>query len=234
MCQNDVAYYAYRGLELFATAKPAYNLRGLSCLYYETIQIVTLASSGITKLEDCKGKRVAVGAAGSGTEVNTRQILEMVGITYKDITVQYLSFAEAANGLRDGTTDVALLTAGEPTAAIRDIAAQKDVLLIPVPAATADKLIARYPYYTKYRIPKDVYPKQTAEVETVAVKAMLLVRDSMPVDLVYNITKALYSPAGQERLKLAHAKGALITKATALEGMPILVHPGAEKYFNEK
>jgi len=102
-----------------------------------------------------------------------------------------------------------------------------------VPSATADKLIAKYPYYAKYTIPANVYPKQPSTVDTVSVRAMLVVKDSMPKDLVYNITKALFSPAGLERLGLAHAKGKLISKAGAQSGMPILLHPGAEQFFKE-
>ena len=123
--QNDVTYYAYTGTELFVKSRPMYNLRGIACLYNETVQIVTLANSGIKTLADLKGKRVVVGAIGSGTEVNARQILAMAGLTYDDINEQYQSFGEAASALRDGNTDAAFNTAGEPTAAIRDIAAQK-------------------------------------------------------------------------------------------------------------
>jgi hypothetical protein len=232
--QNDVTFYAYTGTELFEKNRAMYNLRGIACLYNETVQIVTLANSGIKTLQDMKGKRVVVGQIGSGTEVNARQILAMAGVTYNDINEQFQSFADGANSLRDGNTDVVFNTAGEPTAAIRDIAAQKDIYLIPVPADIAAKLIAKYPYYFTYKIPKDTYAKQTAEVETVVVKAMLVVKDSMSNDMAYNITKALFSPAGLERLGLAHAKGKLISKATALNGMSVLQHPGAERFFKEK
>ena len=232
--QNDVTYYAYTGTELFAKSRAMYDLRGIACLYNETVQIVALASSNIKTLADLKGKRVVVGAIGSGTEVNARQILEMAGISYNDINEQFQSFAEGANALRDGNTDVVFNTAGEPTAAIRDIAAQKDIVMIPVPADVAKKLIAKYPYYFTYKIPKDTYPKMAGDVETVVVKAMLVVKNSMSADLAYNITKALFSPAGLERLGMAHAKGKLISKATALDGMSILLHPGAERFFKEK
>lgn len=232
--QNDVTYYAYTGTELFVNSRAMYNLRGIACLYNETIQIVTLANSGIKTLADLKGKRVVVGAIGSGTEVNARQILATAGLTYNDITEQYQSFAEGANALRDGNTDAVFNTAGEPTPAIRELATQKDIYLIPVPADIAAKLIAKYPYYFTYKIPKDTYAKQTAEVETVVVKAMLVVKDSMSSDMAYSITKALFSAEGLERLGLAHAKGKLISKATALDGMSVLLHPGAERYFKEK
>jgi hypothetical protein len=232
--QNDVTFYAYTGTELFAKSRAMFDLRGIACLYNETVQIVALASSGIKTLADLKGKRVVVGAIGSGTEVNARQILEMAGLTYNDITEQFQSFAEGANALRDGNTDVVFNTAGEPTAAIRDIAAQKDIVLIPVPADVAKKLIAKYPYYFSYKIPKDTYPKMAGDVETVVVKAMLVVKSSMSADLAYAITKALFSAEGTERLGLAHAKGKLITRATALDGMSILLHPGAERFYKEK
>ena len=138
--QNDISYYAVKGLEMFK-GKEVKNLKALATLYPETIQIVTTAKTGVKTLADVKGKRVAVGAAGSGTEANARQILEAAGITYDDIKVQYLSFGEAASALKDGNVDVAFVTAGFPTAAIQDLATQHDVVLLPVDAAMADKLI---------------------------------------------------------------------------------------------
>jgi len=230
MVQNDVTYYAFNGTEMFKdNAKP--NLRGVGTLYGETIQIVTVSSSKVKSLNDLRGKRIAVGAAGSGTEVNCRQILEALGLSYKDVSPQYLNFAEAANGLRDGNVDVAVVTAGVPTAAIRDVASQKDVVILPVSDDLARKLIAKYPFYTKFLIPKETYPKQGRDVQTLAVKAMLLVDASADDQLVYDMTKAIFT--GTERLAMAHAQGANIKKASAQDGMPIPLHPGAKKFFKE-
>lgn len=229
--QNDIAFYAYKGVEMFKD-KQQENVRAVATLYNETIQVVTLASTGVKSLADLKGKRIAVGAAGSGAEVNARQVLEAAGLTYKDISPQYLSFGEAANGLRDGNTDVAFLTAGAPTAAVRDVAAQRDVVIIPVPKEIADKLIAKYPFYVRVKIPKDTYSRQAADVDTVTVKSILVANASMDETLVYNITKAIFT--NLDRLVQAHAQGRNISKATALEGLPIPVHPGAQRYFKEK
>ena len=229
--QNDIAFYAYNGVEMFKDKQQA-NVRAVATLYNETIQVVTLASAGVKSLADLKGKRVAVGAAGSGAEVNARQVLEATGITYKDISPQYLSFAEAANGLRDGNTDVAFLTAGAPTAAVRDVAAQKEVVIIPVPKNIADKLIAKYPFYVRVKIPKDTYSKQTADVDTVTVKSILVTNASLDEELVYNVTKAIFT--NLDRLGQAHAQGKNISRTTALEGLPIPVHPGADRFFKEK
>lgn len=228
--QNDVSYYADKGEELFKDNQVT-GLRALATLYPETVQLITLQSSGIKSVADLKGKRVAVGAAGSGVEANARQILLANDITYDDIKVQYLSFAEAANGLKDGNIDAGFITAGFPTAAIQDIAAQHDVVLVPVEDATADKLIEQYPFYTKVTIPAGTYPKQDADVQSVAVKAMLVTTEDMDDQMAYDIVKAIYS--NLDRLKAAHSVGELITKESAKDGISIPMHPGAEKYFNE-
>lgn len=226
--QNDIAYYAAKGVEMFKD-KPVTNLKGIATIYPETVQIVTVEKTGIKTIADFKGKRIAVGAAGSGTEANARQILAAYGITYNDIKAQYLSFGEAANGLKDGNVDVAFVTAGFPTAAIQDIAAQHKVVLVPVEADKADALIKQYPFYAKVNIPANTYPSQTANVAAVAVKAMLVVTDKLNADLTFNITKAIYD--NTDRLKAAHSVGGMVSKASAQEGMSIELHPGAAKFF---
>ena len=229
--QNDIAYYAANGTEMFK-GKQVAGLQGLATLYPETVQIVTLKKSGIKSVADFKGKRIAVGAAGSGTEANARQIMEAYGIKYDDIKVQYLSFGEAASALKDGNVDAAFVTAGHPTAAIQDIATQNDVVLVPVDADKADALIKKYPFYTKLVIKAGTYPKQDADVTAVAVKCMLAVTDKMDENTAYAIAKALYG--NLDRMKYAHSAANAISKDTAKDGMSIKLNPGAEKFFNEK
>jgi len=229
--QNDIAYYAANGTEMFKDQKYE-DIRGLATLYPETIQIVTLENKGINTIEDLKGKKVAVGAAGSGAEANARQILEASGITYNDIKAQYLSFAEAANNLKDGNVDAAFVTAGFPTAAVTDIAAQHKVKLIPVEDTFAEKLIEQYPFYTKITIPADTYNGQTEEVKTVSVMSMLAVSSKMDENTAYNLVKTMYD--NLDRIKAAHSIGENVKPETGQEGMSITLHPGAEKYFNEK
>jgi len=231
LVQNDIAYYAANGTEMFKDKKVPV-IQGIASLYNETIQIVTLEGKGIKTVADLKGKRVAVGALGSGTEANARQIMEIFGITYADIKPQYLSFGEAANGLKDGNIDVAFVTAGAPTAAIQDIAAQNKVALVGIPADKAEALIKKYPFYAKQTIKGKTYPTVTEDVQTVAVKAMLVTSEKVDADLVYKMTKAMFS--NLDRIKAAHAQGANVQKATALEGMGIKVHAGADKFFKEK
>ncbi|MBQ8698656.1 MAG: TAXI family TRAP transporter solute-binding subunit [Schwartzia sp.] len=228
--QNDLTYYASNGTEMFKDKKVD-NLRGIATLYPETCQIVTLADSGIETVADFRGRRVAVGAAGSGTEANARQILEAYGVAYADLSVQYLSFSEAANALKDGNVDVAFVTAGYPTAAIQDIASQRKVRLISVDPATADRLIAKYPFYTKATIPAGTYAGFDQEVNAVSVMAMLVTTDKMDDALGGEIAKAIFT--NLDRLQSAHSVGKLITKESAMSGMSVKMNGGAEQFFKK-
>ena len=229
--QNDIAYYAAHGTEMFVDKKVD-GLKGVASLYPETCQFVTLKSSGIKSLSELKGKRIAVGAVGSGVEANVRQILAAYGISYDDIDAQYLSFAEGASALKDGNVDVAVLTAGYPTASVQDIAAQNPVRLLPVEDKIADDLIAKYPFYTKTVIPAGTYAGFDEAVPSVAVMAMLVAGPTVNEELGYKVTKAIFSHL--DRLQAAHAVGKQITRDSVKAGMSLPMHAGAEKYFNEK
>ncbi|MBR2216081.1 MAG: TAXI family TRAP transporter solute-binding subunit [Selenomonadaceae bacterium] len=228
--QNDITYYAVNGTEMFQDKKVT-NIRGIATLYPETCQFVTLDSAGIKSVADLKGKRVAVGAAGSGAEANARQILEAYGVTYDDITVQYLSFAEGASALKDGNVDAAFLTAGYPTASVQDIASQNKIRLLPVSDAPADALLAKYPFYTKTTVPAGTYAGFDEAVPTVSVMAMLVASDKVDDALGYDVAKAIFTHL--DRIEAAHSVGKLITKQGALKGMPLDMNAGAEKFFKE-
>ncbi|WP_313994683.1 TAXI family TRAP transporter solute-binding subunit [uncultured Selenomonas sp.] len=229
--QNDITYYAVNGTEMFKDKKVE-GLQGIASLYPETCQFVTLQSSGIKSLAELKGKRVAVGAAGSGVEANARQILAAYGITYDDIDEQFLSFAEGASALKDGNVDVAILTAGYPTASVQDIASQNPLRLLPVDDAVADGLIAKYPFYTKTVIPAGTYAGFNEAVPGVSVMAMLVAGKTVDESMGYDITKAIFS--NLDRLQAAHAVGKQIMKDTAKNGMSLPMNAGAEKFFAGK
>lgn len=228
--QNDIAYYAANGVEMFKD-KQVPNLKGIATLYPETVQIVTLKKNGIKSVADFKGKRVAVGAAGSGVEANARQIMNAYGIKYEDCKVQYLSFGEAAGALKDGNVDVAFVTAGYPTAAVQELSTQHEVELVAVDDAKADELIKKYPFYTKTIVPKGTY-KIAADTKALSVKCMLATTDKVDEKLGYDMTKAIYS--NLDRLKAAHKVANMITKESAKDGMSIKLNAGAEKFLAEK
>lgn len=225
--QTDIAYYGTEGILMFE-GKKTDSVSALGALYPETVQLVTLADSGITSYEDLKGKKVSVGAPGSGTYANAEQLLEIHGLTMSDIQAQNLDFGESTDGIQSGQIDAAFITAGYPTGAVEALNATNKVSIIPVSNDKAEALIAKYPYYAKDAIPKGTYDL-AEEVPAVSVLAMLAVKKDLPEDLVYEITKAIYDNTE----KISHAKGEFIKAETGLDGIGIEVHPGAQKYFDE-
>ena len=226
--QTDIAAYATEGKLMFEGGAID-NVQAIGTLYPETIQIVTTEKSGIKSVEDLKGKKVSVGAPGSGTNPNAEQILEVYGLTFDDINKKDLSFDESTAGIQDGTIDAAFVTAGTPTGAVEGLSATEDIVIVPIEQDKIDALIEKYPYYVQDEVPKGTY-SLAETVPTVAVQSMLVVRDDLSEDVVYDITKAIFENLDQ----VAHAKAELIKAENALNGVGIDVHPGAQKYFDEK
>lgn len=227
--QTDIASYALDGKMMFE-GKAITNFKAMGTLYPETVQIVTTEKSGIKSVEDLKGKTVSIGAGGSGTAANAEQVLEVHGLTLKDINKRDLSFDESTSGIQDGDIDAAFVTAGTPTGAIEGLSATEKVVIVPIAEDKITELEEKYPYYAKDTIPTGTYGIEE-EITTVRVKAMLVVRDDLEDDLVYKMTKTLFENTD----KIGHSKGKLISAETALEGLKGMeLHPGAKKYFDEK
>lgn len=226
--QTDIASYAKEGKLMFE-GNAVENVKAIGTLYPETIQIVTKADSGIATVEDLKGKKVSIGAPGSGTAANAEQILEVHGLTLADIEKQDLSFDESVEGIQDGNIDAAFVTAGTPTGAVESLSATNKVVIVPIAQDKIDALIEKYPYYVKNEIPSGTYGLE-GPVTTVAVQAMLVAIDSLSEEAVYEITKAIFENLDQ----VTHAKAEVIKAENALDGVGIEVHPGAQKYYDER
>lgn len=226
--QTDIASYAKEGTAMFE-GNAVENVQAIGTLYPETIQIVTTAKTGIKTVEDLKGKKVSIGAPGSGTALNAEQILEVYGLTLDDIQKQDLDFAESTEGIQDGTIDAAFITAGTPAGAVESLSATTDVVIVPLEQDKIDSLMEKYPYYIQDEVASGTYGLEEA-VPTVAVSAMLVVTSDLSEDAVYEITKAIFENLD----KVTHAKAKVIDPAKAKEGTGIDIHPGAQKYFDEK
>lgn len=229
--QSDVMAYAWEGLRSFEQEGKLDSFRVIGGLYAEAVQLVTM-SADIKSVADLKGKKVSIGAAGSGVYFNAIDILGAAGLTENDIQPQYQSFADSADALKDGKIDAAFIVAGAPTPAIQELCTSASAYLVPIDGAVAEKLMNDSPYYTTYKIPANTYDGQTADVTTVTVKATLIVSASASEDDVYKVTKAIFDniPAITE----AHAKGAELSLENATDGMTVPFHAGAAKYFAEK
>lgn len=230
LVQNDIAFYGAEGSNMFSEVLDNYS--GVFTIYPETVQLVTLADSGIESVADLEGKRVAIGDMGSGTEANANQIIEAHGMTVDDIDAQYLDFADASTNLQDGNVDAAFVTAGTPTGAIQELSASADVRIVSFDENAMDSLMEEYTYYTKQDIPADAYDNFDSTASTVAVQAMLIASNDIPEDQMYEMTKAIFDNLDQ--MANAHVRGEELSLDTAEEGMSIDLHPGVQRYYDEQ
>jgi TRAP transporter TAXI family solute receptor len=227
--QNDIADYAYNGTEQF-NGQPIKNFRSLGALYPEVLQWVV--NPTIKSVADLKGKRFVVGAAGSGTEVNTRQVFDANGMKFTDLGRSVnLSFAEASNAMKDRQVDGYAVTGGVPTSAITDTTTAVDIAILPIDGDVAKKVTDKYKFYVTAKVPANAYKGVTADVNTIAVLSTIVVREDMDADLVYWLTKTLVEQ--QAELAQSHAKGKELSKDAITQGLTVPLHPGAEKYYRE-
>ena len=230
LVQNDLAYYAFNGLEIFKD-NAVKNFRGVARLYPELLHVVAQADSGIKSIGDFGGKRISVGASGSGNEANCRQIFEVYNLSYKDMRPYFISYAESANHFKDRQIDAFVFTTGIPAPAIMDITLLQDVVFVAVEEDYRKKITEKYPFFTADVIPAGSYKGLDKDLETITVQCILVVSDQLSENTVYQMTKALFE--NLDVLSTAHAKGKEISLEKALDGVTVPLHPGAEKYFKE-
>lgn len=226
---GDPVKFAAEGNAEAGFPEPLDKLRGISAMYPNFIQIVASEESGIKTLEDLKGKALSVGAPKSGTELNARAILQAAGMTYDDLgKVEYLPFAESVELMKNRQLDATLQSAGLGVASLKDLSTSIPITVVAIPDEIASTLGAPYVAET---IPADTYDGQTEDVPTVAVINFLITSDAVSDDLAYQMTKLMYDHL--DELKSAHAATASIDVQNALKGMPVPVHPGAQRYYDE-
>ncbi len=229
LVQNDVAFFAYNGQMMFD--KPYKNIRAISVLYPETIQVVAMKDSGVEKITDLPGKRVSVGAPGSGVLADVQLMFRVLGYKFSDMDTDFLDFNNTAQRMKDGQLDVGFVVAGYPTASIMDLATLHDITLVEFDKEFIDKLHSEYPFFVKNVIPAGTYQGVDKDTTTVAVQAMWVCDAAMSDELVYKITKAFWENV--EDLYQVHSRAKQVTLQSALEGVSVPVHPGAAKYYEE-
>ena len=230
-CQSDVMAYAYNGTNLFATEGKIDNFSTVAALYMEQVQIVTLDPT-IKTVADLKGKRVSIGAAGSGVYFNAVDILGAYGMTESDIIPTYQGFGDSANSLKDGQIDAAFVVSGAPTTAIVELATSKTTYIVELEDSYIEKLLEASPYYAKAVIKAGTYNGQTEDATTVAVGAVVLARNDIPEDAIYALTADIFDNAASQ--VSTHAKYGELSLEFGASITSVPYHPGAAKYFTEK
>lgn len=227
---SDTVFAAFQGKDPFE-GRQVSELRALASIYPNAVQIVTRADSGITGLEDLRGKRVSVGAPGSGTEVSAQTLLEANGITYDDITQQRLNFNETADALRDGDIDAGFWSVGPPTSSIMNLANSRDIALVALTEDQIDAATAVQPVFAPYTLREGIYDGITEPVLTISTPNVLIVHADMDEDLAYNITKAMYENV-QELIDI-HPAANDTTIEFSVAATPIPFHAGTLRYLDE-
>jgi hypothetical protein len=230
--QSDVAYWAYTASGKFSNDSPLGELRSIANLYPESIHIVVRKGSGIRRVGDLIGKRVSLDEPGSGTLIDAELVLNEYGISRDDIEVEFIKPDLAMQRIKDNKLDAFFIVAGYPTKAVAILAAESGADLLPIDGPAADRLIARYRFFSRNDIPQGVYAG-VPRIETISVGAQWIVSASTDTELVYQITKSLWHQNTRRILDSGHAKGKRILLETALEGLAVPLHPGAKRFYDE-
>ena len=226
---GDAVKLGWEGNEEAGYPQALTGLRAIAAIYPNYVQIVASAESGVTNLEDLKGKGVSVGAPASGTELNARAIFAAAGMSYDDLgKLEYLPYAESAELIKNRQLDATLQSSGLGVAFIQDLAATHDINLVGIPAEVVESIGA--PYVPSV-IPAGTYQGQDADVPTAAIGNILVTHDGVDEETAYQMTKLLFE--NLDRMVAAHSAAGGITPEGAIVGLPIPLHPGAERYYRE-
>jgi TRAP transporter TAXI family solute receptor len=231
--QSDIAFWAYTGTGVFDGKPRAEELRAIANLYPESVHLVARKGSGINTVADLAGKRVSLDEPGSGTLVDARIILAAWNIKEADIKPVYIKPNQAAEKMKDGSVDAFFFVGGYPTAAIADLAASgPGIELVPIDGPNAEKIRGEYKFFARDEIPANTY-KGVEGARTLSVGAQWITSANVDSETVYRVTKGLWADRTRRELDQGHPKGKMIATDTALIGIGIPLHAGAERFYRE-
>jgi TRAP transporter TAXI family solute receptor len=237
IAQTGVCYQAVNGVGTYKDQGKQTYFRAMTHLYPNVMQWVVRKDAPVKALADLKGKRIVPGPQNSATEINSREMLSLLDLDYRtrgDLKADYLDYSQAAEQLKNRQTDAIQIAGGVPTSAVLDVMTTGEGKLLSLPDDYIQKLVAKYPWYFPYTIPANSYRGQDADVKTVAVANILIVRQDLPEPLVHDMVAALYDNAAA--LSAAHAAMKAFKLEDGLKGIlgVVELHPGAARYFQEK
>lgn len=235
--ESGVVYEAANGTSSYADQGKQDHFSAMTHIYPNVMQWVVRKDSDIQTLADLKGRRIVPGPQNSATELNSRNMLSLVGIDYRDradVKADFLDYNQAAEQLKNRQADAVLLGGAVPIAAVLDVMVSGEGRLLSLPEDYIQELTQTYPWYFPYTIPAGTYRNQDEDVHTVAVANLLIVRNDLPEDLVYNLVKTMYG--NQSLLVESHSAMAAFKPEDGLNGITGVVdlHPGAARFFREQ
>jgi TRAP transporter TAXI family solute receptor len=231
--QSDVAHWAFTGTGLFEGRPKQDRLRFIAHLFPEHIHAVVRRDSTVQRLQDLRGKRIAIGLQASGARIGSELILEAAGMRGA-FTPEYLNQAQGVERMQDRAIDATLTVVGYPAAAFSEFCSRTGCRILSFSDAEMNAVSEKAPFYGRGVIPRTAYEGLEADIPTLTVGAVWLVSDRVSEQLVYDITKALWSDTTRGLLDRGHAKGREIVVQNALQGRGVVpLHPGAERFYRE-
>jgi len=230
MIMGDVAFQAYNGVDKFE-GKPQ-DVLAMASMYPNVLQLVTLKGSGIKNVSDFAGKKISLGAPGSGTAFMANLVLKAIGVDMNSFDTSRLSFNETANALKDGTIDAGFWVVAPGTSSIMDLATTHDIEIISFTPQQQKQVTDQYGFYSSWDLDADTYKGVDKAVPTISVWNVIIVQKSLPDDLVYNLTKTLFE--SNDFLQKIHPFAKYSTPENAVGKTPIALHPGAIRAIEEK
>jgi TRAP transporter TAXI family solute receptor len=231
LVQADIAAWAFQAEHAFAGDTNARDVRAVASLYPEKLQIVTRRDADIHMVSDLRGKRISIDEIGSGTLSVMRIVLEAHGLSENDLLPVYLKPVFTHDKMVKNELQGFVMMAGVPMVAVTQLS-DIGLNLVPIAPEMASRIAVRFPYLVPGKIPAGIYPG-IPETPTLEVHALLVVSSKMPEDLIYHVTAALWSERTLSLLQQGHPQGKSIAPETALAGISIPLHPGAERFYRE-
>ncbi|HYM74186.1 MAG TPA: TAXI family TRAP transporter solute-binding subunit [Stellaceae bacterium] len=232
--QADLAGMAYAGTGAFADEGKMSKLRVIASLFPESLHVVVRVDSPIRSIPDLAGKAVAIGEPGSGTQINSKMLLAAAGLGEGDVVTKSLRPAQAAEEIKAGTVDALIMAGSYPIPAIQELAAASTVRLVPVADDIAAKLGKEFSLYAPTVIPAGVYRNVDTDTASVGFHALWMVSADADPQLVYDITRAIWSEGAAKQLAALDPIGRRIRLADALKGVSVPLHAGAARFYRER
>jgi hypothetical protein len=232
IAQSDVVAAAINGTGSFL-GHPCPNLRVLMSLYPEVVQIVVLADSGIENISHLRGRRVIVGAPGSGNAITSIELMSVFGMTAGEFEPVYISYDEALQAMERHDYDAAIVIAGTPTRMISELQRRVPVRILTLTSPETASLTAALPYLAAVNLPAATYQGQNEPVTTVALMAMLIASSRLADDVAENLCRGIFD--NLEYLKTIHERARDVSLKTMMNGIPQgYAHPGALRFYRER
>lgn len=232
--QSDVTHWAYEGTGVFRGAEPMRKLRVIASLYPEHMHVIASKASGIKSLSGFKRRTVGMGLPDSGILVGARIAMEAAGLREKtDYTPEFLSIAHSAARLRLGEASGMVTITGYPNMTIAELFASAEAVLLPIDGTLRDRILKKHSFFAEATIPAKTYMGVEKNVPTISVTALWVTSVEQPEELIYDITRTLWNDGSRKLLDSGVPKGRDVTIETSQDGVPIPLHPGAERFYRE-